>query len=86
MLWAIIENISLKLNGNRGDENLWKIWRYSGGIITLNEISAVLRKSRYLKGHSSRYLSRSKVKSINEKDRKGGGVNNSVGIFWIVNL
>ena len=29
------------------------------------------------------YTDRSKGKVYERKDRKGGGVNNSVGIFWI---
>ena len=54
LLWAIIENISLKLNGNRADENYGKFtaifWHQ-----TLNESYMVYRKrSRYLKGHLGR--------------------------------
>jgi len=39
LLWAIIENISLKLNGNRADENLWKIY---GDILVASNIKREL--------------------------------------------
>ena len=49
MLWAIIETISLKLHGNRNDENLWKI--YEDILIKSNikrELVAVLPEALHI--------------------------------------
>lgn len=73
MLWAIIENISLKLNGNRADENLWKI--YSDILVASNikrELVAVLPEAVKILERTFRAVipTGQKIKSMNEKTGK----------------
>lgn len=73
MLWAIIETISLKLHGNRNDENLWKI--YEDILIKSNikrELVAVLPEALHILQKNFRAVVKTgqSVKTMNEKTGK----------------